>query len=42
MDKQKFQCEKCGSAFIYFRIKTNKIVCRKCGHITESKEVKEK
>ena len=29
------RCKKCGSKFIYIRIKDNEIVCRSCGHISE-------
>lgn len=41
-EKKKLECEKCGSAFVYVRIKDKQIVCRKCGHVSELKEDDEK
>lgn len=32
------RCKKCGSSFVYYRLKDNTRVCRKCGSITEVKE----
>jgi DNA-directed RNA polymerase subunit RPC12/RpoP len=33
-------CSKCGSTFVYIRIKDKEIVCRRCGHIEKLKEGK--
>jgi len=32
----KLRCPKCGSSFVYVRIKDDTIVCRSCGNISES------
>lgn len=34
------RCNKCGSGFIYYRIKTKEKVCRSCGNIEKPKEKK--
>lgn len=34
----KIRCVKCGSKFVYIRIKDKQVVCRKCGTITKLKE----
>jgi transcription initiation factor TFIIIB Brf1 subunit/transcription initiation factor TFIIB len=33
----KIRCKKCNSDQVYTRIKTNEIVCKKCGHIEKVK-----
>lgn len=40
MIEDKIKCVKCGSAFIYIRIKQKEVVCRKCGNIQKIKEEK--
>jgi len=30
---EKRSCNKCGSKFVYVRIKEKSLVCRSCGHI---------
>lgn len=40
--QNKLKCSKCGSGFVYVRIKDKEIVCRSCGHVEEKKEQKEK
>jgi len=30
---QRKKCSKCGSAFVYVRIKEGSVVCRSCGNI---------
>jgi len=30
---KKPRCERCDSTMVYYRIKTNDLVCRLCGHI---------
>jgi len=35
----KRRCAKCGSKFVYVRIKDNEVVCRSCGTITKLNEV---
>lgn len=37
-NNQKNRCENCNSGFTYFRIKTNEIVCRSCGHTKKIKQ----
>lgn len=32
-EKEEIRCSKCNSNQVYIRIKTNEIVCHKCGHI---------
>lgn len=39
---EKPKCEKCGSGFVYVRIKDKQIVCRTCGHVSELKEEEKK
>lgn len=34
----KKSCKKCGSKFVYVRIKEGSLVCRSCGHIEIEKE----
>ncbi len=36
-ENKKPKCKKCGSAFVYIRIKENSLVCRTCGHIEKIK-----
>ena len=31
--KEKPRCNKCGSGFVYFRLKDKSICCRSCGNI---------
>lgn len=45
MDKEKEKkktkgkaCNKCGSHFVYIRLKEGSVVCRSCGHIDQIKE----
>lgn len=33
LKNDRLRCKKCGSSFIYVRIKDNKCVCRGCGFI---------
>ena len=35
VDDKKERCEKCGSTQIYHRIRTNEIVCVKCGEVVK-------
>ena len=35
---QKRKCKKCGSAFVYVRIKEGSVVCRSCGNIDPLEE----
>ena len=37
-ENQKPKCKKCGSAFVYTRIKERSVVCRTCGHIEKIKD----
>jgi len=43
---EKAKCKRCGSKFVYVRIKDNEIVCRSCGAISKlnnkSNEIEEK
>jgi len=39
--KKKRRCKKCGSSFIYIRIKDNSLVCRSCGHIEKLENLDE-
>lgn len=32
LKKEKPRCKKCGSGFVYVRLKTNTLCCRTCGH----------
>lgn len=32
---QRKKCSKCGSAFVYVRIKEGSVVCRSCGNIDQ-------
>ena len=39
---QNLRCINCGSRFVYVRIKTGDVVCRKCGFIEKKGECSEK
>ena len=32
-ENQKPKCKKCGSSFVYIRLKEKSLVCRSCGNI---------
>ena len=35
---KKIRCDKCNSTLVYLRIKSNEMICRKCGYIKKLKE----
>ena len=37
---KRIKCPKCGSSQAYVRIKTNKIVCNRCGKISDKERFK--
>jgi len=36
--REKPKCPKCGSNYVYIRVKTGEIVCRRCGAISKVKK----
>lgn len=38
IEDHKLKCPMCSSGFVYVRLKTNEVVCRVCGNISEIKE----
>jgi len=37
-ENEKAKCKKCGSKFVYIRIKERSVVCRSCGNIDQMDE----